>query len=364
MGIDAVELRRLTLPMVSPFKSGAVDLHERDLLLVRAVVDGVDGWGECAALPSAGYTAITTKLAIDLLKGARNALLRGDELGAPGLGGAIAVGVAPWRDAVLDARLRAEDRSLTSWLGGTRATVPAGVAVGLHDDTGELVDDIARQLEAGYRRVKLKIAPGNDVRSVAIVREHFGETLALQVDANAAYTLDDAATLAALDDFDLLLIEQPLAADDLEGHAELAALLATPVCLDESIHSLDNLDRALAMGACDVACIKPGLLGGIEAAHTAHDRCMIAGVDAWLGGMLETGIGRAALLALGALPGFALAGDISATGRWYVDDLTPTVELVDGELTVPTGPGLGVTPDLASLARYTTWTETFRADAP
>ena len=350
MGLEAVELRRLTLPMAAPFRTTQLDLTERDVLLVRVVVDGSDGWAECAALPDAAYDGID-------VDAATVALLADLDHAPPVAAAAVAT-------ATLDAKLRSEGRSRADWLGAERPSVPAGVAVGFMPSIDELLDEVARHVEAGYRRVKLKIGPGRDIELVRAVRTHFGESLALQVDANGAYRLDDAPALAALDDFDLLLIEQPLPRDDLLGHAELVDLISTPVCLDESIRSVADVERAIEVGACSVVCVKPGPLGGLAVARAVHDRCVAAGIDAWCGGMLETGIGRAALLALAALPGFTLAGDLSATGRWYVDDLTPPVELVDGELSVPTGPGIGVEPDPAALRRYTTWTETVALDHP
>lgn len=350
MGLDAVELRRLTLPMTAPFRTSQLDLTERDVLLVRVVIDGVDGWGECAALPEAGYDDVDVDTA--------TAALRADLDHAP------PVATAAVTTATFDARLRAEGRSLADWLGAGRRSVPAGVAVGFMPSLEELLDEVARHVETGYRRVKLKIGPGRDVELVRAVRAEFGESIALQVDANGAYRLEDAPALAALDEFDLLLIEQPLPRDDLAGHAELVDLINTPVCLDESIRSLADATRAIELGACSVICVKPGPLGGLDVARAVHDACVAAGVGAWCGGMLETGVGRAALLALAALPGFTLPGDLSATGRWYVDDLAPPVDLVGGELAVPTGPGIGGEPDPVALRRYTTWAETLRPGRP
>jgi O-succinylbenzoate synthase len=219
-----------------------------------------------------------------------------------------------------------------------------------------LLDAVAGYLEQGYLRVKLKIEPGWDVAPVRAVRERFGD-IPLQVDANAAYTLADARTLARLDDFDLLLIEQPLAEEDIREHAELARLLRTPICLDESIVSAKAAADAIALRAARVVNVKPGRVGGYLEARRVHDVCRAHGIAVWCGGMLETGVGRAANVALAALPGFTLPGDTSASDRYYARDVTPPFVLDSGHLAVPTGPGLGVEPLPDALAEFTVWTE-------
>jgi O-succinylbenzoate synthase len=210
-------------------------------------------------------------------------------------------------------------------------------------------------LAEGYRRIKCKIEPGWDVEPMRAVRAAVGPDVLLQVDANAAYSLsdDDVAALRALDDLGLLLIEQPLGEDDLRGHAALAAQLQTPICLDESITSVARLEEALEVGACSIVNIKAGRVGGLAEAVRIHDVCVARDVPVWCGGMLETGLGRAANVALASLPGFTLPGDLSASRRWFAEDLTEPFELEDGRLRVPTGPGLGVTPLPEVLAQRT-----------
>jgi o-succinylbenzoate synthase len=255
--------------------------------------------------------------------------------------------------AVLDAELRAAGLSLARYLGATRARVACGVSVGIMESVPQLLDTVAGYLDEGYRRIKLKIEQGWDVEPVRAVRERFGDIL-LQVDANAAYTLAEARQLAALDPFDLLLIEQPLAEDDVRGHAELARMLRTPVCLDESITSARAAADAIALGACRIVNIKPGRVGGYLEARRVHDVCAAHDVPVWCGGMLETGIGRAANLALAALPGFVFPGDTSGSARYYHQDVTEPFVLSDGHLPVPTGPGIGVEPLLDVLESVTT----------
>jgi O-succinylbenzoate synthase len=235
--------------------------------------------------------------------------------------------------------------------------VPCGVSVGIMASIPELLDAVGGYLAQGYLRIKLKIEPGLDVEPVRAVRERFGDDVLLQVDANTAYTLADARRLARLDPFDLLLIEQPLDEDDLLGHAQLARLVTTPICLDESITSARAAAAAITLGACSIVNIKPGRVGGYLEARRIHDVCVANAVPVWCGGMLETGLGRAANIALAALPGCTLPGDVSGSNRFYQLDITPPFLIADGHLPVPTGPGLGVEPLPDVLAAVTTSTQ-------
>jgi O-succinylbenzoate synthase len=238
-----------------------------------------------------------------------------------------------------------------------RDRVDCGVSVGIMDSIPELLDAVGGYLDEGYVRIKLKIEPGWDIDAVRAVRERFGDDVLLQVDANTAYHRGDARHLAKLDPFDLLLIEQPLDEEDLLGHAQLAKAITTPVCLDESIVSARAAADAIALGACSIVNIKPGRVGGYLEARRIHDVCVANDIPVWCGGMLETGIGRAANVALAALPGFTLPGDTSGSGRYYARDITEPFVVEDGTLTVPTGPGIGVTPDPDALDAVTVRTE-------
>ena len=220
--------------------------------------------------------------------------------------------------------------------------VEPGVSVGIQRSLAELVEVVGRHIGEGYRRVKLKIEPGWDIAPVRAVRERFGESLMLQVDANTVYQRADIEHLAQLDEFGLLLIEQPLDEEDVLGHAALARRLRTPVCLDETVVSARTAADAIELGACSIVNIKAGRVGGYLEARRVHDVCMAHGVPVWCGGMLETGLGRAANLALASLPGFTLPGDVSATDRYFHEDITSHFVLDDGKIAVPTGPGLGV----------------------
>ena len=243
---------------------------------------------------------------------------------------------------------------MAEFLGAVRDEVDCGVSVGIPASIDALLEEVGSYVDAGYRRIKLKIEPGWDLEPVRAVREAW-PTMPLQTDANQAYTRDDAALLGAMDPLDLLLVEQPLPEDDLRGHALLAEQISTPVCLDESIISVASADSAIAFGATSVINIKPSRVGGYLEAKAIHDLCVGRGVPVWCGGMLETGIGRAANVALAALPGFTLPGDTSGSSRYFSTDITEPFVPQDGRLRVPTGPGIGVDPIPSLLDEFGSW---------
>jgi o-succinylbenzoate synthase len=368
--LQGVELRRVAMPLVAPFRTSFGTEHARDVLLVRAVVGDVEGWGECVAMGEPGYSSEYADGAAEVIRRFLLPPLAGmSDVDAAGVEPVFAtvkghpMAKAALQTAILDARLRAAGMSFGQFLGCVTERVPAGVSVGIMDSIPQLLDAVEAYLAQGYLRIKLKIEPGWDVAPVRAVRERFGDEVLVQVDANTAYTLSDARHLAKLDPFDLLLIEQPLPEDDLRGHAALARVLRTPVCLDESITSARAAADAIALGAAAVINIKPGRVGGYLEARRVHDVCVASGVPVWCGGMLETGIGRAPNVALAALPGFVLPGDTSASDRYYAHDITEPFVLVDGHLPVPTGPGIGVDPDPAALREATTAQEWIPAAA-
>jgi O-succinylbenzoate synthase len=347
--LQAVELRRVRLPLVAPFRTSFGTQTEREALLVRALTSAGEGWGECVAMRDPLYSS-------EYVEGAEHVirhhllprLFRAGALCAESVAGLLEevighrMAKAALEMAVLDAQLRAEGRSFAAYLGAVRERIECGVSVGIQESVTRLLDTVAAYLEAGYRRVKLKIEPGWDLEPVRAVRARFGPELPLQVDANGAYRPADAAHLRRLDEFGLLLIEQPFAEEEILAHARLAELVETPVCLDESIVSARTALDAIELGAAEVVNIKPGRVGGYLEARRIHDLCRERDVPVWCGGMLETGIGRAANVALAALPGFTLPGDVSASSRYFHRDLTPPFEMEDGRLRVPAGPGLGV----------------------
>ncbi|SDT20483.1 o-succinylbenzoate synthase [Microterricola viridarii] len=372
MLIESVELRELRLPLVSPFTTSFSTQTERNTLVLRVAgsvptpngrVDVV-GWGECVALGEPLYSpeyidGAKRMIQLYLLPMLARVQAEGREVTAETVGALLEKVVghrmakAAIEMAVLDAELRARGESFARYFGATRTRVPAGVSVGIQPSVDALLGAVGGYLDEGYVRIKLKIQPGWDLAPVAAVRQQFGDEVLLQVDANAAYTLADAQHLRRLDDYGLLLIEQPLAEDDLVQHAKLATAMSTPICLDESIESAKDAADAITLGAASVINIKPGRVGGYLEAKRIHDLSRAHGVAVWCGGMLETGLGRAANAALAALDGFSLPGDISASDRFYREDITEPFVLRDGHIDVPQGPGLGVEPIPENLARVT-----------
>ena len=360
VAVEAIELRVLHLPLVAPFTTSFGTETVREVIVVRARTSDGDGWGEIVTQQAPLYSSEYTRSAWDVAQRFLvPALLDRTTVSPEEVSGVLAPFVghrmakAGLELAVLDAALRAEGRSLGAHLGAVHERIPSGVSVGIQRDPAALVDTVGAYLAEGYARIKIKIKPGRDLGDTAAVREAFGD-IPLQVDANSAYTLADIDVLAALDRFDLLLIEQPLQEDDIVDHATLAARLRTPVCLDESIVSAKAAADALALRAASVINIKAGRVGGYLEAVRVHDLCHDAGVPVWCGGMLETGIGRAANAALAALPGFTLTGDVSASDRFYSRDIvTEPIVLEDGHVRVPTGPGIGVEIDTAALDEVT-----------
>lgn len=350
MKLASVELLRLKMPLVSPFRTSFGVQHGRDVLVVVVQTsDGVTGYGECVALADPVYNEEYVDGADQVLtRYLVPAVLAQDHVTAAHVAGLVEgfvghrIAKAALELAVLDAQLRTVGMSLTDYLGGVRTSVDVGVSVGITSTIEELVDVVARHRDQGYRRVKLKIQPGFDVEPVTAVRAAFPD-LVLQVDGNTAYGPPDLALLRQLDDLDLLLIEQPFGHDAVELHAELARRCRTPICLDESLVSAATTASAIRAGGCSIVNIKAARMGGYLEARRAHDVSLALDTPVWCGGMLETGLGRAANLALASLPGFTLPGDISASDRYFAEDITEPFELVDGQIAVPQGPGLGVT---------------------
>jgi len=348
--IERLELRLLRLPLVRFFETSFGRVYDRTFLLVRLDGGGVTAWGECVADNDPNYSSETVETAWHVISAFLAPLVLGVRFGHPrevfpalrrvrGHHMAkAAVEMAAWDLFAMQAGV-----PLSAALGGTRARVAAGVSIGIQDSIEQLTDRVAAELADGYQRVKIKVKPGWDVAAAAAVRRRFGQ-VPLMVDANAAYGLEDAEHLARFDEFGLLMIEQPLDYDDIADHAALQRRLATPVCLDESIHSVRRGREALDAGACRIINIKPGRVGGHGESIRLHDLCASRGVPVWHGGMLESGIGRAHNLHLSSLANFSLPGDVAASRRYYQPDLIdPPIDVApDGTIGVPAGPGIGV----------------------
>jgi O-succinylbenzoate synthase len=361
-----IELREVSLPLVRPFRTSFGEERDKRAILVRVDCGDVEGWGECVASSEPRYSEEWLQgawLAIETFLGP--SLLAGGRVAAPGEPAQRFAWVrghrmakAALEAAVLDAWLRATGIGLSEHLGGVRDRIPCGVSVGIAPTVDLLLEEINGYLAKGYRRIKLKIEPGRDLGVVRAVRDALPDT-PLSVDANAAYTLGDVSLFEALDELGLLMIEQPVDEEDLLDHAALQGRLRTPICLDESIRSARHADAAIRLEACRVINIKPGRVGGLLEAKRVHDVAHLAALPVWIGGMLETGIGRAANLALAALPGVAFPGDTSASDRYFEDDITePFVLDPDGTMAVPTGPGIGVQPRSDRLEACTVRTAT------
>jgi O-succinylbenzoate synthase len=347
--LDRVEVRRLRLPLLHPFETSFGRTTSKEFLLVAASADGVTGYGECVADTDPFYLPETTETALHVLRDflvpmafaldlahARDlwpalARVRGHEMAKAAL-----------EMAVWELQARREGRPLYALLGGRGGTIESGVSIGLQKDDHALVDRVAAEASAGYRRIKIKIKPGRDVASTAAVRARFPD-LPLMVDANSAYTLADVPLLRELDRFALTMIEQPLAWDDVVDHVTLQRAIRTAVCLDESIRSADDARHAADLGACRIVNIKAGRVGGFASSIAVHDLCRARGIPVWCGGMLESGIGRLANVHLQTLPGFTLPGDTSASARYFAEDLVdpPVIVSPQGTIEVPGGPGIG-----------------------
>jgi O-succinylbenzoate synthase len=368
MLIDQVTLYHLRMKLNSPFETSFGRIETRDCILIEMQADGIKGYGECVADRDPGYSYETVGTAWHIYQDFMLPALLGTTLSQPADVQQILSTIrghqmakAGLEMALWDIYGKERGESLYAMLRGVRPKVEVGVSIGIQNSQEELLSTVNSYLEKGYRRVKLKIKPGKDVEQTSLVRQHYPD-LNLQVDANSAYTLDSAKTLKPLDDLDLLLIEQPLADDDLWDHRQLQAEFETPICLDESIHCLRHARQSIEMKATRVINIKPGRVGGLSQGLAIHNLCHEKSIPVWCGGMLETGVGRAANLALASLPNFTLPGDISASERYYEQDITNEAFNLnpDSTIDVPDKPGLGVTIDRKALEKATLKKQTFK----
>jgi O-succinylbenzoate synthase len=348
--IDSLELRLLKLPLVHFFETSFGRIHDKHFILVRVEGDGAVGYGECVAEQDPYYSADTNETVWHIVSEFIVPRIVGKSFTHPrevfpalkAIRGhnmaKAAVEMAAW-----DLYARQQSAPLSRVLGGTRDRIASGVSIGIQDSLEQLATKVATELAAGYQRIKIKIKPGWDIDAVETVRSRFGP-IPLMVDANAAYTMADAAHLSRLDAYDLMMIEQPLDYDDVMDHAQLQRQLKTRICLDESIKTVTVARDAIAAGACRIINIKPGRVGGFAESVKLHDLCAAHDIPVWHGGMLESGIGRAANIHLSTLPNFSLPGDIAASKRYFDPDLIePAITVdADGTIPVPKGPGIGV----------------------
>jgi O-succinylbenzoate synthase len=364
-----VVVRVLTMRLKAPFVASFGSQQDRRFLLLEVEMDGVQGLGEVTCFGSPLYNEEFTDAAFLVLRDHLIPALLGQEIAHPSeVVGRLAfvrrhsMAKAGLEGAIWDAYARAEGVPLWQALGGERRPIPVGVSIGIQDSPAALARTASAFHAQGYRRLKLKIEPGRDIEYVAAVREALPDA-EIMADANSAYHLSDAEHLAKLDGMRLMMLEQPLSYDDIFDHAELQRHIATPICLDESIHTPEDAALAIRLGSCRIINVKVGRVGGLENVRRIAALARAKGVPLWCGGMLESGVGRAHNIALASLPGFTLPGDTSGSDRyWHEDIVTPPVAVrPDGTIPLPDEPGIGYAADWQAIARVTEATHEFRA---
>lgn len=349
MNIEAIVLREIRMRLKAPFETSFGVTQDRRILLVEVVVDGISGWGEVTTIESPSYNSETTDTAWHIISDFIAPRLIGKNLNKAGDVVALVSAIrghqmakAGVENALWDAESQLKKIPLSKLLGGTLHEIACGVSLGIRENPQSLVKKVEEELQCGYQRIKLKIKPGKDLDYVAAVQKEFPDIL-LSVDANSAYDLRDATHLKELDQFNLLMMEQPLQWDDIHSHAKLQSQIRTSICLDECINNAAHAEAAIEVGACRIINIKLGRVGGYSSARQVHAICQRHLLPVWCGGMLEAGIGRAHNIAMSTLPNFTLPGDVSASQRyWHEDIIEPEVEVSSrGTIQAPTSPGLG-----------------------
>jgi O-succinylbenzoate synthase len=361
MRLRSLTLREIQLKLVTPFETSMDRVTQRRIVLAEANVDGTSGWGECTAGESPFYSPEDTDTAWHVLKNFLWPMLKGREFASASEVWSLLEHVrghnmakATVETAIWDAEAKLKNVPLWKLIGGQRQEIPCGVSIGIKDSLDELVAAVKTELASGYQRIKIKIKPGKDLALVQRLRQDFPR-IKLMVDANSAYRKEDWPLLKQLDGFYLMMIEQPLGWDDLFGHIEVQKNLQTPICLDECIHTYEQAEAAIALGACKIINIKLGRVGGFHEAKRIHDLCQKNSIPVWCGGMLESGIGRAQNIAMSTLPNFSLPGDVTASKRyWHEDIISPEVTVtLQGTIHVPQAPGIGFTPRLDRISSIT-----------
>jgi len=365
MRIRKVTLRELGMKLIAPFEISNGVSYERRIVLVEADVDGIAGWAECVAGETPQYSPETVETAWHVLRDHLWPLMKGKDFASAAdvsdmlesvRGHNMAKGGL--EAAVWDAEAKHKGVPLWRLLGGTREEIASGVSIGIKSSLDELAATVKKELDAGYQRIKIKIKPGKDLEPVKRLRQEFPK-IKLTVDANSAYRLEDWPVLKQFDAYYLMMIEQPLGWEDIYSHAELQKKLSTPICLDECVHTFEQARAAIALGACKIINIKLGRVGGFTGARRIHDLCQQNSIPVWCGGMLESGIGRAHNIALSTLPNFTLPGDVSASRRYWIEDIIEPEVVVSpqGTIRVPTGPGIGFEPRMDRIEKLTSRTE-------
>lgn len=365
MKIERIELREIRLPLVNPFETSFGRTYERNIILLKVFSEGLHGWGECTVGEKPFYNHEYTESCWSIIRDFAGPMILGKEIELPEQvpqltrqirGNKMARGA--FECAIWELEARQQGVPLWKLLGGTQETINCGVSLGLEDADSAMLKKVETEVSAGYQRIKIKIKPGRDVEMIRAIRKEF-PNIVMSVDANSAYSLDDADLLKQLDEFNLLMIEQPLSYDDIIDHAALQPQLATDICLDESILSVDDARKALQLGACRIINVKLGRVSGHTEARKIQAYCHQRNIPVWCGGMLESGIGRAHNIHMSTLPGFTLPGDVSASKRYWTEDIiTPPVEVTpQGTIPRPTGVGLGYEVNEKRIVALTVRTE-------
>ncbi|MFZ0462290.1 MAG: o-succinylbenzoate synthase [Candidatus Acidiferrales bacterium] len=361
MRVEKVTLREIRMPMVMRFETSFGTTTGRRIMLVEVQADGVTGWGECTAGEEPYYSPETVETAWLILREFLWPEIRGKEFGSArdvwamfGHTRGHNMAKAALESAVWDAEAKQKGLPLWKLLGGVREEISSGVSIGIQPTLDDLIAKVEKELAAGYQRIKIKIKSGQELKPVEALRKRWPH-IRLMVDANSAYTLEDTALLKQLDPFGLMMIEQPLGWDDIYSHAKLQKQLETPICLDECIHKYSHAVAAIELGACKIINMKMGRVGGQSQVRRIHDLCQKSGIPVWCGGMLESGIGRAQNIALSTLENFTLPGDVSASKRYWAEDIIePEVEVTPkGTIKVPSGPGIGYQVKLERIEKLT-----------
>lgn len=360
MIIKKITIRKMQMMMKTPFSTSFGTLQEKDFLVLEVTDElGNTGWGESVAFRAPWYTEETLETNLHMIKDFLIPIVIGKDIEHPDEVSTLFAAIrknnmakAAVEGAIWDLYAKRNKQTLAQALGGERDKIEVGISIGIHDNHADLVATVRGFIDKGYKRIKVKIKPGHDIEVIRELRKHYPD-IPLMADANSAYTLEDVELLKQLDAFQLMMIEQPLAYDDIIDHAVLQKQLTTPICLDESILSLEDARKAIELGSTKIINVKIGRVGGLTEAKKIHDYCMEQGIPVWCGGMLEAGIGRAHNIALTTLPNFILPGDTAGSSHyWEQDIITPKVVVEDGYITVPTGYGIGYEPDLIAMKKF------------
>lgn len=369
MNIERVELQHLQMPLKFRFETSFGSTTLKDFLLVSVYGDGEVGYGESVAMPDPFYNEETTETVWYMLEKFLIPRLLANPVETPE---EVARLFAPIRrnnmaksaleGAVWDLYCKQKGISLAKALGGSRSVIDVGISIGIEPTVEEVLEKVGQYLDEGYKKIKVKIKPGFDVQLIRGIRERFGDQVPLMADANSAYTLDQIDIMKELDQYGLIMIEQPLAHDDIIDHAQLQAVLSTPICLDESIHTVEDARKAIELKSCGIINIKIGRVGGLTEAKRIHDLCQAQNIPVWCGGMVESGVGRAHNVAITSLPNFTIPGDTAAASRYWDEDIVePGIELIaPGELAVPDGPGIGYKLNQQAVGKYVLRSANFR----